>query len=81
MCKELRLAKLLERVNCLFFKVNFQKIFLFYLWVLLCSEVGDNGDFVFLSGTAIGRVINPVQIGCVFAKICAGTYKRLRKRP
>ena len=65
-----RLATLLERVNCLFFKVNFQKIFLFFLWALLCSKVGDNGDFVFLSSTAMDRVLNPVQIGSVLAKIC-----------
>ena len=29
----------------------------------------NNGDFVFLSGTAIDRVLNPVQIGSVLAKI------------
>ena len=47
------------------------KIFiLFYLWVLLCSKVGDNHDFLFLSGTAIDRVLNPVQIGPILAKIC-----------
>ena len=59
---------LLAHVGCLFFKVNFQKIFLFYLWVLLCSkvgDVGDNGDFVFLSGTAFDRVQNPVPNGFI----------------
>ena len=36
---------------------------------LLCSKVGDNGDFVVFSGTALDRVLNPVQIGSVLAKI------------
>ena len=36
------LAMLLERVSCFIFKVNFQKFFLFYLWVMLCFKVGDN---------------------------------------
>ena len=34
----------------------------------MCSKVGDNGDLVFLSGTTINRVLNPVQIGSVLAK-------------
>ena len=64
-----------------FFKVNFPKK-LFYLWVLLCSKVGDIGDFVSLSGTAIDRVLNPVQIGSVLTKILclkAGSGKLLRQ--
>ena len=36
---------------------------------LYCSKVGDNGEFVFLSGTALDRVLNPVQIWSVLAKI------------
>ena len=35
----------------------------------MCSKAGDNGDFVFLGGTAIDRVLNPVQIGSVLDKI------------
>ena len=60
---------LLERVGCLNFKVNFQKIFLFYVRVLLCSKVGDNGDFVFLSGSAMDKVLNPVPKGSILSKI------------
>ena len=37
--------------------------------MLLCSKVGDNGDIEFLSGTTVGRVLNPDQIGSVLAKI------------
>ena len=39
------MATLLERVNNKKFKVNFQKLFLLYLWVLICVEVGkSNAD-------------------------------------
>ena len=54
-----------------FFKVNFQKLFLFYLWVILCSKVGDNGDFVFHSGTAINGVLNLAKNGSILVKISA----------
>ena len=52
-----------------FFKVNFQKFFFIYLWAILCFKVGDNGDFVFLSGTAIDGVLNHVQNGSILVKI------------
>ena len=54
-------ATLLEHVNCLIFKVNFQKIGLIYLWVILCFKVGDNGESVFFSDATPGRVQNPVH--------------------
>ena len=41
------LATLLERVHCSCFEVNFQKIILFYLRVILCFKVGDNGSIQF----------------------------------
>ena len=59
--------------------MNFTKIFLFYLWVLLCSKDGDYGDFVFLSGTAIDRVLNPVTIGSILAKISEKVLLNERK--
>ena len=42
--KDLRawLATVLERVNNQIFKVEFEKIFLFYLWVFICVKVGYN---------------------------------------
>ena len=35
----------------------------------LCFKVGDNGDFVFLSGTAIDGVLNHAQNGSILIKI------------
>ena len=61
------LATLLVRVNCLFFKVNFQKKN--YLWVLLCFKVGGNCEFVLCSDATLRRVQNPVQIKAVLLKI------------
>ena len=59
--------------------MNFTKIFLFYLWVLSCSKDGDNCDFVFLNGTAIDRVLNPVMIGSILAKISEKVLLNERK--
>ena len=39
---------MLERANCSFLKVNFQNIFLLYLWVIEFFKVGDNGVIVVL---------------------------------
>ena len=60
-----RLATLLESASWQIFKVNFQKFFLFYLWLILCFKVGDNGDYVFTRGIAIDGVLNPAQNGSV----------------
>ena len=40
------LATLLERVNIRLFEVNFKNIFILYLWVFLCVQVGDNSTHV-----------------------------------
>ena len=56
---------LLKRVNCSNFKVNFQKIFLFFLWVNLCLKVGDNDLNQSCNSVTILRVQNPVQIGFI----------------
>ena len=37
--------------------------------MILCFKVGDNGDFVFLSGTAIDGVLNHAQNGSILVKI------------
>ena len=39
----LRLATLLEPDNNQIFTVNFRKIILFYLWLIVCIKVGNNG--------------------------------------
>ena len=50
--------------------------------MILCLKVGDNGDFVFLSDSAIDGVFNPAQNGSIFLKICrsAGSGKVLRQQ-
>ena len=58
---------MLLHVNCLIYEVNFQKIFLFYLWVLLCFKVGDNGVFVPCDSAALGRVQILVQIKSILS--------------
>ena len=50
------LARLLERVGCLNLKVNFQNIFLIYLWVLLCFKVGDNSANIYLLGAILAYI-------------------------
>ena len=37
--------------------------------MILCLKVGDNGDFVFLSGSAIDGVLNTAQNGSIFLKM------------
>ena len=37
--------------------------------MILCFKVGDNGDFVFHSGTAIDGVTNLAKHGSILAKI------------
>ena len=39
--------------------------------MILCSKVGDNGDFVFHSGTAINGVLNLAKNGSILVKISA----------
>ena len=39
--------------------------------MILCLKVGDNGDFVFISGSAIDEVLDSAQNGSIFLKISA----------
>ena len=56
------LATVLERANPQIFTVEFQKIFLFFLWVLTCIKVGDNCLVVKCKGAVSLREGYPVQI-------------------
>ena len=51
------------------FKVNIQKIFLFFLWVYLCFNVGDSGLKQPCNSATLPRVQIPVQLGSILVKI------------
>ena len=63
------LATLLERTNTYFFKVEFQKIFLFFLWLNLCLKVGDNEFGVSTKGLTLCRVHILVQDVSILLRI------------
>ena len=49
--------------------MNFQNIFLFFLWVFACLKSGDSACNVFNSEVTLIRVQNPTQIGSILGDI------------
>ena len=44
---------MLEGANIKIFEVRLKKLFLFYLWVFLCAQVGENDTQVFVKEGSI----------------------------